>query len=41
MEVADSRLGSYAWKSILRGRDIIQRGAKWKVGGGEKINIWQ
>ena len=27
MEATDSRLGSYAWKSILRGRDIIQRGA--------------
>ena len=27
MEAANSRMGSYAWKSILRGRDIIQRGA--------------
>ena len=36
-----SRMGSYAWKSILRGRDIIQRGALWRVGSGEKINIWQ
>ena len=41
MEAADSRMGSYAWKSILRGRDIIQRGALWRVGSGEKINIWQ
>ena len=41
MEAVDSRMGSYAWKSILRGRDIIQRGALWKVGSGEKINIWQ
>lgn len=41
IEVADSRLGSYAWKSILRGRDIIQRGAICRVGSGEKINIWQ
>ena len=33
-------MGSYAWKSILRGRDIIQRG----YGGQEvekKVNIWQ
>ena len=36
-----SRMGSYAWKSILRARDIIQRGALWRVGSGEKINIWQ
>ena len=41
MEAADSRMGSYAWKSILRGRDIIQRGAIWRIGSGEKINIWQ
>ena len=36
MEVADSRMGSYAWKSILRGRDIIQRGDLWRIGNGEK-----
>ena len=41
MEVVDLRMGSYAWKSIIRGRDIIQRGARWRVGNGEKINIWQ
>ena len=23
MEVANSRLGSYAWKSILKGRDVL------------------
>ena len=39
MEATDSRMGSYAWKSILRGRDIIQRGALWRIGNGEKINI--
>ena len=41
MEVADSRLGSYAWKSKLRGKDIIQRGARWRVGSEENINICQ
>ena len=35
MEAVNSRMGSYAWKSILRGRDIIQRGGimegrKWR-----------
>ena len=39
MEVVDSRLGSYAWKSIFRRRDIIQRGEIWRIGSGEKINI--
>lgn len=41
MEASDTRMGSYAWKNILIGRDIIQRGLRWRVGNGEKINIWQ
>ncbi|KAL0013557.1 hypothetical protein SO802_000626 [Lithocarpus litseifolius] len=41
MEARDSRLGSYAWRSILIGRDVIQRGARWRVGDGKKIKIWQ
>ena len=36
MKAIDSRMGSYVWKSILRGRDITQRGALWRVGSGEK-----
>ena len=28
MEATDSRMGSYAWKSILIERDIIQRGSR-------------
>ena len=41
MEAKDSRMGSYAWRSILIGRDVIQRGARWRVGDGKKIRIWQ
>ena len=42
MEAKDSRMRSYAWKSILIGRDVIQRGASWKVGDEKKkIRIWQ
>ena len=41
MEAAESRMGSYAWRSILKGRDVLQRGARWRVGNGEKIRIWQ
>ena len=40
MEALDTRMGSYAWKSILIGRDVIQRGSRWRVGNGEKISIW-
>ena len=40
MEETDIRYGSYAWRSILKGRDVLQRGARWRVGNGEKIKIW-
>ena len=32
--------GSYAWQSILKVRQVIARGAVWKVGNGQSINIW-
>lgn len=31
---------SYAWKSTLKGRDVIQKGALWRVGDGQQIRIW-
>ena len=41
MEAHDSRSASYAWRSILRGREVLQRGARWRVGNGDSIKIWQ
>ena len=42
MEAKDSRMGSYAWRSILIERDVIQRRARWRVGDGKKKKrIWQ
>ena len=38
---AKNNLGSFAWKSILRGRDIISRGAKWGVGNGWNIMVFE
>ena len=32
--------GSYAWQSILKARDVILKGAVWRVGDGKSINIW-
>ena len=40
LEVKEGHGGSYAWRSILRGRGVIRRGAKWRVSDGEKIKIW-
>lgn len=41
MEANELVSGSYAWKSILCGRDVIQRGSCWRVGDRRSINIWQ
>ena len=37
---AKSSTGSYAWKSILRSRHLIGRGARWRVGDGQTIKIF-
>lgn len=31
---------SYAWRSILKSRDVIQKGVFWRVGDGRMIDIW-
>ena len=31
---------SFAWKSILKGRDVIRRGLKWRIGNGSKVRIF-
>lgn len=33
--------GSFAWKSILKGREVIKKRAQWKVGNGKNILIYQ
>ena len=40
MEAKEGHGGSYAWKSILKGRGIIQTGAKWRVGNGDSIKVY-
>ena len=40
MEASDSNSDSYAWHSILRGRDVLMRGVRWRVGCGESIGVW-
>ena len=32
---------SYAWRSILQSRVILQEGIKWVVGDGKKIRVWE
>ena len=40
MEAKESSNASFAWKSILRGRDVIKRGAVWRIRNGKSVHIW-
>nr|XP_051187946.1 uncharacterized protein LOC127301723 [Lolium perenne] len=31
---------SYAWRSILKGIQLLKEGIIWRVGDGDTINIW-
>ncbi|KAK9990630.1 hypothetical protein SO802_025615 [Lithocarpus litseifolius] len=33
-------VGSFAWKSILKGRGIVQNGLLWRVGNGSSIQMY-
>ncbi|KAL0415244.1 UNVERIFIED_CONTAM: Methyltransferase-like protein 22 [Sesamum latifolium] len=41
--ILEAKLGnnpSFTWRSIIATKDIIKRGARWRVGTGQNINIW-
>nr|POE88450.1 putative ribonuclease h protein [Quercus suber] len=40
MEAKIPANSSYAWKSIMKGRNVIKRGAKWRIGSGRSVPIW-
>lgn len=41
MKAFDCRNGSYTWKSMLHGRDVINRGTCWTISDGHSVKIWQ
>lgn len=41
LDAKDFASASYAWRSILKGRDLILKGALWRVGDGKQIKIWR
>lgn len=40
MDALDSSKGSYAWKSLLKGRDVLRKGLRWRIGTGDAVNLW-
>ena len=32
--------GSYAWKSLLKGREVLRKGLRWRIGTGDLVNLW-
>ena len=40
MEAKIPSSASYASKSIIKGREVIRRGAIWRIGRGESIRVW-
>ena len=40
MEAVDSLNASYAWRSILKGWDMLKEGMRWRVGDGNSIRVW-
>lgn len=40
LEAQQSQAGSYTWRSILKGRDVLMEGLRWRVGDGACIQVW-
>jgi hypothetical protein len=35
------RSPSYAWRSIVKAKSIVENGVGWQVGNGESIRVWK
>ena len=32
---------SYAWRSIISAKEVVEKGARWRIGNGTKVKIWK
>ena len=39
MQVKIPNIVSYAWKSIIHGREVNRKGAQWRIGDGHSVRI--
>ena len=40
MEAQLGNMPSYTWRSLLAAREILERGMRWSIGNGQKVQIW-
>jgi hypothetical protein len=40
MEASLGSKPSFAWKSILSAKELLQQGVIWRVGDGQNIKVW-
>ena len=40
MEAPALATSSYAWKSVLKRRDVLRKSLRWRVGIGDAISLW-
>jgi hypothetical protein len=40
MEASLGSKPSFAWRSILSAKDLLQQGVIWRVGNGQRIKVW-
>lgn len=37
---AKNSKGSYAWQSILKARSVVEKGMLWRIGDGNKVQLF-
>ena len=33
--------GSFLWKNLLWGRELVDKGSRWRIGGGSSVRIYK